>query len=195
LINEPFVPGAKRAAGEWGSGQLFGGYDFLHALTLDPAGRPRDEIAVAWIRRMTAAIREHDAEHLVTVGLLPWQREWGHFSGITPESIAPELNFISVHLYPDSQKPGEALEALREFAVGKPVVIEETFPLHCTVKELEEFLRASRPLASGWLGHYDGDTLAALEAHERAGTLTIKQAISREWLRLFVRLKPEFAPE
>jgi len=33
------------------------------------------------------------------------------------------------------------------------------------------------------------------DALGRAGKLTINQALYREWLRLFVRLKPEFAPE
>jgi hypothetical protein len=195
LMNEPFVPGGERAAGQWRSGQLLGGYDFVQFITLDQAGRPREDIAVAWTRRMTAAIRPHDSAHLVTVGMLPWSRAWGHLSGFDPKKIAPEVDFISVHLYPDSKKPGEALEALREVAVAKPVVIEETFPLSCSAKELEEFLRASRKFACGWLGHFDGDSPEELDAHERAGTLTIGQSMYREWLRLFVRLKPEFAPE
>lgn len=120
---------------------------------------------------------------------------WGHFSGFLPASIAPEVDFISVHLYPDSKKPGEALAALRQVAVGKPVVIEETYPLACTARELEEFLRASREVAAGWLGHYDGAPLDTLDARERAGSLTIGEAIARDWLRLFVRLRSEFTPE
>ncbi|MDQ3624715.1 MAG: glycoside hydrolase family 5 protein [Verrucomicrobiota bacterium] len=195
LINEPLSPGGKRETGKWPSGSRFGGYDFLQYIALDPAGRPREEIAVAWIRRLTAAIRRHDEKTLITVGLLPWSREWKHLSGFLPAKVAPELDFLSVHLYPDSKKPGEALESLRQFAVGKPVVIEETFPLTCSVAELEEFLRASKEIASGWIGHYDGQTLDELEALDRSGQLTPKQAVYRDWLRLFVRLKREFAPE
>jgi hypothetical protein len=67
--------------------------------------------------------------------------------------------------------------------------------LSCNAAELEKFLRASRALACGWLGHYDGYTLEDYDALERAGKLTIAQSIYREWLRLFVRLRSEFDSE
>ncbi len=192
LINEPISPAQRRGPGKWSSGSLFGGYDFLQYIALDPAGRRREDIAVQWIQRMTAAIRRHDRHSLITVGLLPWSRDWKYLSGFLPAKLAPALDFISVHLYPDTKKPGEALESLRQFAVGKPVVIEETFPLSCNAAELETFLLASREVACGWLGHYDGAPLEELEALERGGKLTPAQGVYREWVRLFVRLKPEF---
>ncbi len=195
LINEPLSPAEPRKPGEWRSGHLFGGYDFLQYIALDPAGRSRDKIAASWIRQMTAAIRKHDKAALITVGLLPWSREWKHLSGFLPQTVAPELDFISVHIYPDRAKPDEAMECLRQFAVGKPIVIEETFPLSCDIPQLEEFLRASREFACGWIGHYDGNSLAALDESARAQRLTPTQAVYREWLRLFVRLTPEFAGE
>ncbi|EEF59159.1 cellulase family glycosylhydrolase [Pedosphaera parvula] len=194
LINEPFSPGARREPGKWYPGILLGGYDFLQFIALDPAGRKREEIPVEWIRRMTTAIRKHDQSALITVGLLPWSREWHHLSGFVPEKVAPELDFVSVHLYPDSKKSGEALESLRLFAVGKPVVIEETFPLSCGAEELKTFLRASKVFACGWMGHYDGKTLEELNASERAGRITPTQTIYRQWLELFISLKPEFVP-
>jgi len=194
LVNEPLSPAGKREPGQWRSGNLFGGYDFLQYIALDPAERTREDIAVAWIRRMSAAIRRHDGRALITVGLLPWSRAWKHLSGFLPEKVAPELDFISVHIYPDTTKPGEAMECLKQFAVGKPVVIEETFPLSCGVVELEAFLRESRELACGWIGHYDGQPPAELDARERAGNLTPAQAVYREWMRLFLRLTPEFSP-
>jgi hypothetical protein len=195
LINEPLSPAGKRAAGQWRSGSLFGGYDFLQYIALDPAGRKREDIPVRWIRQLTAAIRQHDRAALITVGQLPWSRQWKHLSGFLPEKVAPELDFLSVHIYPDTKKPGEELECLRQFAVGKPVVIEETFPLNCSIGDLEMFLRASQEIACGWIGHYDGATLAELDALERAGKLTMPQAVYRSWQRLFLRLKPEFLPE
>lgn len=195
LINEPISPGGRREPGQWRSGSLLGGYDFLQYIALDPAGRQREDIAVAWIRQMSGAIRRHDDHALITVGLLPWSRAWKHLSGFLPEKVAPELDFISVHIYPDTTKPGEAMEGLRKFAVGKPVVIEETFPLSCGVAELEAFLRDSREVACGWIGHYDGQTPVELDARERAGNLTLPQAVYRDWMRLFVRLTPEFSPE
>jgi hypothetical protein len=194
LINEPISPGQRRDAGKWSSGNLFGGFDFLQYIALDPAGRTRERIVQQWIQNLTAAIRRNDASRLITVGLLPWSPGWKHLSGFVPAKIAPDLDFISVHLYPDTKKPGEALEALRQCAVGKPVVIEETFPLSCSSGELEGFLRASREIACGWIGHYDGAPIEELDAWERAGKLTMAQSVYREWLRLFVRLKPEFSP-
>ncbi|HSI11126.1 MAG TPA: cellulase family glycosylhydrolase [Chthoniobacter sp.] len=195
LINEPLSPGEKRQPGQWRSGSDLGGYDFLQYIALDLAGRKREDIPVMWIRQLSAAIRQHDPHALITVGMLPWSRQWKHLSGFLPEKVAPELDFISVHIYPDSKLPGEAMECLQHFAVGKPIVIEETFPLSCTVPELEAFFRASRELACGWIGHYDGQPPAEIDALEKAGKMTGKQAIYREWLRLFVRLTPEFTAD
>jgi len=192
LINEPISPGEKRAPGQWRSGSSLGGCDFLQFIALDPAGRNREDIPVEWIRKMRAAIRKHDAQALITVGLLPWSRKWHYLSGFIPEKVAKELDFLSVHIYPETKDPDEAVECLRHYSAGKPVVIEETFSLSCSVPELETFLRRSREWACGWVGHYDGESLADYEAKEHAGQLTPKDAIYREWLKLFVRLGPEF---
>jgi hypothetical protein len=193
LVNEPIVPGEKRKSGEWRSGNLFGGMDFLQFIALDPAGRKREDIAAAWVRRMIAAIRRYDKKTLVTVGLLPWSRAWHHLSGFLPEKVGPQLDFMSVHVYPDTKKPGEAEEALERVAVGKPVVIEETFPLYCSNAELEEFLLTSRTIACGWIGHYEGHTLSELDELRRDGKLTPSQAVYRGWLEMFRRMKDQFA--
>jgi hypothetical protein len=195
LINEPLSPGAKRGAKEWYSGKTLGGYDFLQMIAVDPAGRKREDIPVEWITSLTKAIHSEDTKHLITVGLLPWSRQWKHLSGFFPAKVAPALDFLSVHIYPDSKLPGEALECLEHFNVGKPVVIEETFPLSCTPKELEAFLLASRKIACGWVGHYDGKSIEESDALEKAGKLSLHDAVYRGWLRMFVRLKPQFAPD
>lgn len=195
LLNEPVSPARRREPGQWRSGHLFGEFDFLQYIALEPGTRNRTDIPVAWIRTMTAAIRSQDTNTLVTVGLLPWGREWKHLSGFVPEIVAPELDFLSVHIYPDTRKPGEAMEGLAKFQVGKPVVIEETFALKCSLAEAEQFLRDSRSIACGWIGHYDGQTIAEAHALERAGQLSMHDAIYRAWLQLFVRLTPAFAPE
>ena len=192
LANEVISPAGRREAGKWRSGSLLGGYDFLQYIALDPAGRKREDIARAWIEKLTTAIRKRDRNHLITVGLLPWSREWKHLSGFLPETVAPALDFISVHIYPDSKKPDEAMECLRKFDVGKPVVIEETFPLSCTAVELEKFLRESRAVACGWIGHFDGQSIEEADALEKAGKLSPHDAAYREWSRLFARLRPEF---
>jgi hypothetical protein len=193
LMNEPLAPGGRRKPGDWYSGHTLGGYDFLQFIALDQAGRPRADIACQWTRRLTAAIRKHDRRTPITVGLLPPAPGWGHLSGFLPEKVAPELDFVSVHIYPEKGKVKEALATLKEFAVGKPVVIEETFPLSCPTSDLEDFLRRSRELACGWLGHYDGKTPEEMEALRRANKLTLPQAFYLEWLRLFEKLRPELA--
>jgi Cellulase (glycosyl hydrolase family 5) len=194
LINEPFSPGERRDPGKWYPDVLFGGYDFLQFIALDPAGRKREDIPAQWIQRMTKAIRTYDKSTLITVGMLPWSRDWHHLSGFIPEKVAPELDFLCIHLYPDTKKPGEALESLQKFAVGKPIVIEETFPLYCSTEELKTFLRASKQDACGWIGHYDGKTFDELNALKATGQITTSQSVYRQWLELFTSLKPEFVP-
>lgn len=188
LMNEPIVPGEKRKPGEWYSGALFGGFDFVQFITLDAARRPRDQIAREWSRQLKAAIRLHDQQHLVTVGLLPWDEKMKHLSGFIPETLAPELDFLSVHIYPEAVKVDAALVGLEKFAVGKPLVIEETFPLTCSTAELRVFMQRSRGIANGWIGHYFGQTERDLQAKDRI--TTISDAIMVEWLKLFRERAP-----
>ena len=190
LMNEPIAPAGKTE--KWYSGKLLGGYDFIQLIARDPAGRSRSETAIAWIKELTAAIREKDRTALVTVGMLPWVTNWKHLSGFVPKEIAPHVDFLSVHIYPKSKLPEEARTALKECAGQKPVVIEETFPLECSIDELAAFLRESRAIASGWIFHYDGSLPEEYDALERAGEITVAQRIWRDALRLFVELRAEF---
>ena len=89
---------------------------------------------------------------------------------------------MSVHLYPERGKVKEALETLKGFAVGKPVVIEETFPLSCSIEELEQFIEGSRGIAAGWVGFYWGQTPDELRPPK-----TISDALTRGWLEFFQR--------
>jgi hypothetical protein len=191
LMNEPIAPGQK--TNKWYSGVLLGGYDFLQYIAHNPTNRPRGELARAWIDKLSAAIREHDQNNFVTVGMLPWVSGWKHMSGFVPKEVAPHVDYLSVHIYPKTKDPDEATTALNECAADKPVVIEETFPLDCGVAQLETFLRASRAIACGWIFHYDGMTIAEYDALERENNLSLPQSMWREGLRLFTRLTPEFA--
>lgn len=192
LMNEPVVPAGKRKPGEWYSGKPLGGFDFVQWIALDQGDRrPRADIARRWIRTLSAAIRKHDARHLITVGLLPSTKAWGHFSGFIPTTVAPEVDFVSVHIYPEQGKVDEAVKTLQGFAVGKPVVVEETFPLKCSIDDLRTFLRESRPSACGWMGHYLNEPLERLDELERANTATVQQRIARESMILFRAMKQE----
>ncbi len=180
LMNEPSVPGTENQD-SW-LGPPFAGKHFVQFITLELKGRPRHEIARAWTSQLVAAVRKHDARHLVTVGLLPWSLDRrGLTSGFIPEKVCGELDFIAMHIYPQTGKIDEALETLKGFAaVGKPVVIEEIFPLTCSTPEISTFIDASQKHATGWIGFYWGKTP---EEYRRGNTR--QDALILSWLELF----------
>lgn len=187
LMNEPMVPGDDKA--RWYSGKTLGGYDFLQSISRTLAGRQRTDLAALWIDTLSKAIRGKDRHHMITVGMLPWVKGWGHLFGFVPKEVAPHVDFLSIHLYPDSKKPDEVRKALSECAGHhKPVVIEETFPLGCTVAEHEAFLRESKSTACGWVWHYDGSTPRDYAGKSKQ---TLNDAIWKAALESFVRMKPE----
>jgi hypothetical protein len=192
LMNEPIVPGDRRKDGDWYSGKPLGGFDFVQFVALDPAGRAREDVAVAWVRAMTAAIRKHDPRRPVTVGLLPWVPKWGFLSGFVPERVGPEVDFVAVHVYPEAGKVDEAVAMLKRFVVpGKPLVVEETYSRACSAAELRRFLLASRGVACGWVGHYEGQSIEELEGLRAAGKLDVARGLMLEWLTLFREVGPE----
>ena len=190
LMNEPMVPGGDDA--KWYSGKPLGDYDFLQSVSRTLSGRKRPDLANQWIDTLTTAIREVDPKHMVTVGMLPWVTGWGHLFGFIPKEVAPHVDFLSIHLYPDTKKPDEVRKALSECAGHhKPVVIEETFPLSCSVEDLEVFLRESRATACGWVWHYDGSTPHDYEQRAKEGKGGKTDFLWRAALQSFVRLKHE----
>lgn len=182
LMNEPVVPGAKRKEGDWLAG-AFAGKHFVQFITLDQHDRPRVEIARAWIKQLSAAVRKVDRRHLITVGLVDWSLDRKRLtSGFVPEKVAAELDFLCVHLYPQSGKFDAAIDTLKGFAVGKPVVVEETFPLKCSPKELDEFIDRAKPHAAGWVSFYWGKTPEELRKSKAFGDV-----ITLDWLERFRR--------
>jgi hypothetical protein len=188
LMNEPVVPGGDRQPKDW-LGPAFAGKHFVQCITLSQADRPRPAIAKQWIAELAAAIRKHDRRHLITVGLVDWSLDRpGLTSGFVPDIIIDELDFVCVHLYPEKDKKQAALDTLAGFAVGKPIVIEETFPLNCPLPEFEKFLDDSRKHATGWIGFYWGKT-----PEECRRGKTIADAMTLAWLELFQKKTKEFA--
>ncbi|MCY3021532.1 MAG: cellulase family glycosylhydrolase [Planctomycetota bacterium] len=181
LMNEPVVPGGKRKAGEWLAGEL-AGFSYVQFITLDPAGRSRPEIARQWIAKLVAAIRKHDRRHLISVGLLPDPQ--GN-AGFPPKEIARDLDFLCVHLYPNGAKLAADLKTVEAFAVGKPLIIEETFLLNCTADQLRQFIDESKKHATGWFGFYWGKTPAQLRESKDIG-----DALMLSWLELFQKARP-----
>jgi hypothetical protein len=182
LMNEPVLPGAKKKETDWLAGE-FAGKHFVQRIALDLKGRTREQVAEAWVDKLVSAIRKHDDNRAVTVGVIPWALT---FPGAKPlfysRRVGRRLDFVSVHFYPEKGKTDKALKALAVYDVGKPIVVEETFPLKCSAKQLEAFMDGSRGLVAGWITFYWGKTPDELR---RSGT--IRDAILLQWLNVFSR--------
>ena len=194
LINEPTIPTKPlkrvqevKLTEAWYSGS-FGGYDFCQYIVLDPKERSQDAIRHQWIRQLTAAIRQYDSKTLITVGLLPWTNAFGNV-----DSVASDLDFISVHIYPEQKSPKEAMEQLKHCNVGKPVVIEETYPLSSGMEQWILFMNESRSIATGWVGHYLYSY--SLEELNNKKNKTFGEAYYQLWLSSFVEMKAQFSPD
>jgi hypothetical protein len=181
LMNEPILPG-KKPATEWLTGELGGKY-FVQRLTLDLKGRTREQVAEAWVNMMVDAIRKHDKRHMITVGVIPWVFAFG---GGQPLFYSPRvgkrLDFVAVHFYPQKGEVEKALKALKAYEIGKPLVIEEMFPLKCGVDELAAFISKSADHVDGWISFYWGTTAEELNAKDNP---TIGEAITASWLNRF----------
>jgi len=183
LMNEPVLPGAGEKKTDWLAGE-FAGKHFVQYITLDLEGRTREQVAKAWVDRLAAAIRGHDSSHMVTVGVIPWALT---FPGARPlfysEEVGSNLDFACVHFYPEKGEVDKALEALAAYDVGKPLVIEEMFPLTCSMEELCAFIEGSREMADGWFSFYWGKRIDEFTEADGIGG-----AIVKEWLERFSAL-------
>jgi hypothetical protein len=164
LMNEPIVSPDRLARGAWVHPVEIEGLHYVHYINLDPDGRDRADIAVAWIRKMKQAIRAHDRQRLITVGMFPLLG-LVDAGGFSPNRVAEEVDFLGVHLYPETGRVHEALELLRNYDVGLPILIEETFPLNSGIDEYRSFLDGSGEIADGLISFYWGETEEDL--HER----------------------------
>jgi hypothetical protein len=180
LVNEP-AASAKRADG-WYTGRM-GEVEFCQRLSLDQPDRKGDDIFREWTARMVAAIRRHDRQHLITLGMLPFPGAY--------QAAVEQLDFVSPHLYPRAKKVAQEIELLKKFDFGKPIVIGETFPLNCSAAEERAFLLQSRGLAAGWIGHWPDEVPAKLAELKKSGQSSIPQAIWLSWVELFREVGPE----
>jgi len=181
LMNEPILPGETPET-EWLAGEFAGKY-FVQRIALDLAGRTREAVAKAWVDTLVTAIRRHDPHHLVTVGVIPWAKVWPNakplFHG--PE-VGRRLDFVSVHFYPEAGEVDKALAALKVYEVGKPLVVEEMFPLSCSADELIDFIDRSRDFTDGYVSFYWGKRIEDFEAE---ADLDLSGALTKEWLERF----------
>jgi len=107
------------------------------------------------------------------------------------KAAAEQLDFVSPHLYPKSRKVDAEIELLKQFDVGKPIVIGETFPLSCSAQEERDFLLRSRGLAQGWIGHWPDQSPQQLMELRQQGKISMEQAIWLSWVELFREIGPQ----
>ena len=188
LMNEPVVGG--QGDKDWLPGPPLGGKYYIQRITLDRRGRTDKEVAAAWVRKLTGAIRSVDRRHLITVGVIPWAQV---FKGAKPLFHSPEvggpLDFVAVHFYPKGDNVEESLAALRVYEVGKPLVVEEIFPLHASIETTEQFMKRSASHVDGWVSFYWG---RSIEENEKKGDFV--GALMGKWLRHFRELRPHLTP-
>ena len=179
LMNEPLVPGED--ADIWLTPEGLADMFYVQNITRTPNERTSHEIAKTWIDRLVEAIRSEDRRHLVTVGVIPWAL---HFSGAKPlfydPNVAENLDFVSVHFYPEANEIEKALEALKVYAIGKPMVIAEMFPIKCSFEEMDQFIDGSKTVAQGWISFYWGKTI---EEYSQENDMIA--AIIKQWLEYF----------
>ncbi len=180
LMNEPVLGGGKNPD-EWLVGPPLGDKYFVQRITTDMAGRDNKEVAAAWVKKLSDAIREVDTQTMITVGVIPWAHVWPNAKPLFySEEVSGPLSFVSVHFYPEKGKVEKAIEALKVYDIGKPLVIEEFFPLKCSLEEADEFLTKARPITDGLTSFYWGTT-----PEEYRQQQSIQGAIIASWLDYF----------
>lgn len=186
LMNEPVLSEDKQGR-DWTPG-AFGDRYFVQRITLDFAGRKPEQIASAWVEKLAAAIRKSDTNHLITIGVIPWALTWpGAKDVFYSKQVSKNLDFVCVHFYPKKGEVKKALKALATYDIGKPIVIEEIFPLSCPVKDLDRFIDGSRKIATGWIGFYWGKTVAEYKKE----TNSVAEGMVLDWLQYFAKKTPE----
>ena len=181
LMNEPLVPGEQidHWLAPFGLEDLF----YVQNITRTPNGRTQHVIAKAWVDQLVAAICSEDRRHLVTVGVIPWALEFPDAKPLFYDPVVAEnLDFVSVHFYPTANEIEKALQALKVYAIGKPLVIAEMFPIKCSIEEMDRFIDGSKTVTQGWISFYWGKTIAEYAKIEPP---TIGDVIVKEWLEYF----------
>lgn len=135
IINSPHSP--------WYTGE-FGGYNFLQVISRNPKGRSSEEIASSWVRRLKRSIRAVNDRTLITIGMFPFPG--GPFSG----SRARQLDFLTVHVYPERHTMDEDLAPVKAYAAtGDPVVVGEIYPITGDFRGIARFYLEAGPMIDG----------------------------------------------
>ena len=176
LMNEPLVPGEQ--IDDWLTEEGLGDFFYVQNITRTPDGRTSKDIAKSWIDCLVAAIHSVDTRHLVTLGVIPWEMVWPDAKPLFYDPVVSEnLDFASVHFYPEANGVEKALRALSVYSIGKPLVVAEMFPMSCSFEEMDQFIEGSRNITQGWISFYWGKTI-----EEYAQENDFSAAIMKSWL-------------
>ncbi len=187
LMNEPILPGAGKPETDWLAGE-FAGKHFVQRITLDLAGRSRKQVAKAWVDKLVSAIRRHDNRHMITVGVIPWVLTFPKAKPLFySKEVSENLDFVSIHVYPKTGEIDRALEAIVTYEIGKPLVIEEIFPLSCSLNEMDDFINASRKMVDGYISFYWG---RPADQYNQSG-IDMTGMLIGGWLKYFRTKAPE----
>ncbi|HMI02990.1 MAG TPA: hypothetical protein VK541_10940 [Pedobacter sp.] len=123
---------------------------------------------------------------ILTVGVIPVAF---YFPDAKPlfydETVCEKLDFVSVHLYPKTGEVEKALKGLSFYEIGKPLIVEEIFPLEYTTADLDSFVAQSGKYTDGWIGFYWGATLQDNRRNKAASPYMIP------WLEYFKKKSSE----
>jgi len=177
LMNEPVVSvGCETGVDcDWLPGQSLGGFNFVQNITRDPDKLFAPTIK-EWIAEMTSAIRQVDAQTLITVGFL-------NIGSIS--QFAEDLDYISVHIYPESGLVNDAIDYVSDNQSSVPLVVEETSNFNCNIDELGVFVDGIENNYQGLMGHYFGQTIDELD------DTIIVDALHKNFLMFFIERKPQ----
>jgi hypothetical protein len=127
----------------------------------------------------------------LTVGVIAWAHVSKRAKPLFyAPSVGEPLDFVSVHFYPKAGEVPQTLEALKVYAIGKPLVVQAIFPLSARLAEVDEFTLGSKPMAAGWMSFYWGTTIAEYEEHA-----DFRSPWIAAWLRYFSEQAPFPTPD
>jgi lysophospholipase L1-like esterase len=187
LMNEPVVSLDPNGKHEWLAGK-FGGKSYVQRLTQDMATRTQEQVARAWVDTLVSAIRKHDRHHMITVGEIPWAIVWpGAKPFFASKAIGQNLDFASIHVYPEKGKVAQSIKVVEGYQLGKPIVIEELFPLGCSQDEVDQFIDGTSKTAAGWISHYWRKRVGVQVSDQTE----VADLLMENWLNYFQKKTPQ----
>ena len=185
LINEPIVSGGDfNPDYPWIVDGAYAGEYFLQRLVVDINGRDPKVVAKAWIDKMVGTIRQHDPHTPTTIGAIGWSLLYENHQPLFYDAeVAENLDVVCVHHYPDQNADNEERASrIAKYEIGKPIIIEETYLLRCTLEVFSDFIDNTLSAGTdGWVTYFSGQTFT--ELRKEGSFQSALQIIVLEFLR------------